>query len=60
MEIIKAENLRHIYKTASGEKIALDDINFTIDTGEFTAIIGTNGSGKNISTRFSGSDYENY
>ena len=46
MEIIKAENLRHIYKTASGEKVALDDINFTIGAGEFVAIIGTNGSGK--------------
>ena len=46
MEIIKAEHLRHIYKTASGEKLALDDINFSIDAGEFVAIIGTNGSGK--------------
>ena len=46
MEIIKAENLKHIYKTASGEKLALDDLNFSIDEGEFTAIIGTNGSGK--------------
>lgn len=46
MEIIKAENLRHIYKTASGENLALDNINFSIDSGEFVTIIGTNGSGK--------------
>ena len=46
MEIIRAENLRHIYKTSSGEKVALDGLNFSIDEGEFVAIIGTNGSGK--------------
>ena len=46
MEVIRAENLKHIYKTATGEKVALDGLNFTIDEGEFVAIIGTNGSGK--------------
>ena len=46
MEIITAENLKFIYKTASGEKIAIDDINLKIFSGEFIAIIGTNGSGK--------------
>ena len=46
MEIIRAENLNHIYKTSSGEKVALDGLNFSIDEGEFVAIIGTNGSGK--------------
>ena len=46
MEIIKVENLKHIYKTATGEKIALDDVNLKISEGEFVAIIGTNGSGK--------------
>ena len=46
MEIIRAENLKHIYKTAAGEKVALDGVNFSIDAGEFVSIIGTNGSGK--------------
>ena len=44
--MIRAENLRHVYKTAAGDKVALDGLNFTIDAGEFVAIIGTNGSGK--------------
>ena len=46
MEIIRVENLQHIYKTVSGDKIALDNISMKISEGEFIAIIGTNGSGK--------------
>lgn len=45
-EVIRTENLKHVYKTATGEKIALDDVNLKIFAGEFVAIIGTNGSGK--------------
>ena len=44
--MIRAENLRHVYKSAAGDKVALDGLNFTINDGEFVAIIGTNGSGK--------------
>ena len=44
--MIRAENLRHVYKSSSGDKVALDGVNFSIDAGEFVAIIGTNGSGK--------------
>ncbi len=44
--MIRAENLRHVYKTSAGDRVALDDVNFSIAEGEFVAIIGTNGSGK--------------
>lgn len=44
--MIRAENLRHVYTGAAGEKVALDGVTFTINAGEFVAIIGTNGSGK--------------
>lgn len=46
MEIIRVKNLRHVYKGTAGDKVALDEINFSINAGEFVAIIGTNGSGK--------------
>ena len=46
MDIIKVENLKHIYKTAAGEKVALDNVSLKISAGDFVAVIGTNGSGK--------------
>ena len=44
--MIRAENLHHVYKSSAGDKVALDGVNFSIEAGEFIAIIGTNGSGK--------------
>ena len=46
-ELIKIESLSHIYNlNTPDEFIALEDINLTINKGEFISIIGTNGSGK--------------
>ena len=44
---IKKKNLTHIYNEGMPfEKMALNDINIEINTGEFVGIIGHTGSGK--------------
>lgn len=46
MEILKTENLCKTYGKGHMEVKALDQINLSIDKGEFVAIIGASGSGK--------------
>ena len=47
MSILKIENLTYSYgKGTPFEKIAVDNISFSIDKGEFIGIIGHTGSGK--------------
>lgn len=44
--MIKTEGLIYRYPEATDEKVALNNVNITINKGEFVVIIGHNGSGK--------------
>ena len=46
MEILKVENLTKIYGAGNNEVRALDGVSFSVEKGEFLAIIGPSGSGK--------------
>ena len=46
MEILKIENLTKVYGAGENEVRALDGVSFSVDKGEFLAIIGPSGSGK--------------
>ena len=46
MEILKVENLVKTYGKGETKINAVDDISFTINKGEFVAIVGASGSGK--------------
>ena len=46
MEILKTENLTKIYGLGDNKVVALDNINISVNSGEFVAIVGASGSGK--------------
>ena len=46
MEILKIENLTKVYGSGENEVRALDGVSFSVEKGEFLAIIGPSGSGK--------------
>lgn len=46
MEILKVDNLTKIYGKDSTKVVALDHISFSVEKGEFIAIVGASGSGK--------------
>lgn len=46
MEILKVENLNKIYGKGENEVKAVNNISFSVQKGEFVAIVGASGSGK--------------
>lgn len=46
MEILRVEHLSKVYGKGENEVRALDDVSFSIEKGQFVAIIGPSGSGK--------------
>lgn len=46
MKILKCENVTKIYDNGETQQKALDNINLSVNKGEFVAIVGASGSGK--------------
>ena len=46
MEILRIENLSKVYGKGESKVVAIDNISFSVQKGEFIAIVGASGSGK--------------
>lgn len=46
MSLIKVNNVSKLYRTSKIETMALDNVNFSIEKGEFVSIMGPSGCGK--------------
>ena len=46
MEILRTEYLTKIYGKGDNQVIAVNDVSFSVEQGEFVAIVGSSGSGK--------------
>ena len=46
MEILRVEHLSKVYGQGENQVTALDDVSFSVEKGQFTAIVGPSGSGK--------------
>ena len=57
MEILKVDNLTKIYGKDTTKVVALDHISFSVEKGEFVAIVGASGSGKSTLLHLIGGVY---
>lgn len=46
MELLRCENLSKIYGQGEGKTVALENVSFSVEKGEFVSIVGPSGSGK--------------
>ncbi len=46
MEILKVENLSKVYGSGTAQVKAIDGVSFSVNRGEFVAVVGASGSGK--------------
>ena len=46
MELLRVEHLTRHYGEGAARVVALDDVSFSVQKGEFVAIMGPSGSGK--------------
>ena len=46
MKILKVDNLTKVYGKDNNKVVALDHVSFSVEKGEFVAIVGASGSGK--------------
>ena len=46
MEILRCEKVRKVYGADKNRTVALDQIDLSVEKGEFVAVVGASGSGK--------------
>ena len=46
MAILRCEHLSKVYGSGKNQVVALDDVSFSVEKGEFVSIVGPSGSGK--------------
>ena len=55
MEILKCEGVQKVYGSDDNQVVALDEIDLSVEKGEFVAIVGASGSGKSTLLHILGS-----